>query len=86
MTTIQSVPLIQIVALILIVFGIVAVVAGILQLFLSNQNEDGRVQHESKGIILLGPIPIVWGYGKKGWILAGAVAIILFLILTLMPG
>ncbi|RLI55655.1 MAG: hypothetical protein DRO87_06985 [Candidatus Thorarchaeota archaeon] len=86
MTAIQSVPLIQLVALILIVFGIVAVVAGILQLFLSNQNEDGRVHHESKGIILLGPIPIVWGYGKKGWILAGAVAIILFLILTLMPG
>ncbi|MFW9957343.1 MAG: DUF131 domain-containing protein [Candidatus Odinarchaeota archaeon] len=34
---------------------------------------------ESKGVILIGPIPIVWGYGKKGWIIAGAVGLILLL-------
>ncbi len=37
-------------------------------------------QSESKGIILLGPIPIVWGYGRKTWIAAAIVAIALFVL------
>ena len=42
---------------------------------------DGVEQRrENKGIILLGPIPIVWGYGRKPWIIAAIVALVLFLI------
>ncbi|MHA2397252.1 MAG: TIGR00304 family membrane protein [Candidatus Thorarchaeota archaeon] len=45
--------------------------------------ESAEQQRESKGVILLGPIPIVWGYGKRGWIIAAIVAITLFLIVIL---
>ncbi|MGY5860150.1 MAG: DUF131 domain-containing protein [Candidatus Thorarchaeota archaeon] len=38
---------------------------------------DTESRTQSKGIIFLGPIPILWGYGKKGWMIAGAIGIIL---------
>jgi uncharacterized protein (TIGR00304 family) len=45
---------------------------------------DGvETKRESKGIILLGPIPIVWGYGKQVWVIAAIIAIVLFLIFWL---
>ena len=63
------------------------VIGGILLIFLAlvlsfNRTDDEGIQPrpESKGIIFLGPIPIVWGYGKRGWMIAGAIGIILFLI------
>ncbi len=37
-------------------------------------------RRESKGIILFGPIPIVWGYGKRVWIIAAIIALMLLLI------
>ncbi|MFW9795165.1 MAG: DUF131 domain-containing protein, partial [Candidatus Thorarchaeota archaeon] len=46
--------------------------------------ESLQTQRESKGIILLGPIPIVWGYGKKVWIAIGFIAILLFFVLILL--
>ncbi|TFG34338.1 DUF131 domain-containing protein [Candidatus Thorarchaeota archaeon] len=39
---------------------------------------------ENKGVVLLGPIPIVWGYGKKGWIVAGVIGITIFIIMLLV--
>ena len=42
--------------------------------------EGVEQRRESKGIILLGPIPIVWGYGKRVWVIAAIIAIILFLV------
>ncbi|MHA1136227.1 MAG: TIGR00304 family membrane protein [Candidatus Thorarchaeota archaeon] len=43
-------------------------------------SEDSESRTQSKGIIFLGPIPIVWGYGKKGWMIAGIIAIILMFL------
>lgn len=41
---------------------------------------DTETKTQSKGIILLGPIPIVWGYGKKGCMVAGILAVVFLLI------
>ncbi len=49
-------------------------------MLMSSDFGDTEQRRESKGIILLGPIPIVWGYGKKVWIIAAIVALTLFLI------
>ena len=68
----------------MVVFGIFAIAIGIITHFLSNFNdEDEKTQFESKGIVLIGPIPIVWGYGARGWIIAGIIAVALFIILTI---
>ncbi|MHA2025341.1 MAG: TIGR00304 family membrane protein [Candidatus Thorarchaeota archaeon] len=65
------------------------IIGGILLIFLAiiltiSRNDDGtpRVKTESKGIIFLGPIPIVWGYGRGSRIISviGVVAVLLFII------
>jgi uncharacterized protein (TIGR00304 family) len=43
-------------------------------------SSDTESKTQSKGVILLGPIPIVWGYGKRGWMIAGILAIVLLLV------
>jgi uncharacterized protein (TIGR00304 family) len=61
----------------LIVAGIVLILLGILWRA-RTQQEDSEVK--SKGIILLGPIPIVWGFGEKGKI----IVVILFVCVILL--
>ncbi len=65
------------------------IIGGILLIFLAiiltiSRNDDGtsRVKTESKGIIFLGPIPIVWGYGRGSRIISvvGVIVILLFII------
>jgi uncharacterized membrane protein len=41
---------------------------------------DSETRNQSKGVIFLGPIPIVWGYGRTGWMIAGVIGIIIALI------
>lgn len=62
----------------LLLLGIVIIFAAFLSMT-TRENEDQKVHSESKGILLLGPIPIVWGYGKRGWAIAAVIAISLFL-------
>ncbi len=69
------------------------VIGGILLIFLAlilsfRHNDDGTTQlrTESKGIIFLGPIPIVWGYGKKTRLISviGFIAILLFVVFVFL--
>lgn len=66
-----------------LVIGVLFVVAAILSLF-AERRESGQIAAEKKGVILIGPIPIVWGYGKKGWAIAFAVALVLWVVLILV--
>ncbi|MHA1637556.1 MAG: TIGR00304 family membrane protein [Candidatus Thorarchaeota archaeon] len=52
------------IAYFLIIAGIVAILIGVASIVISHRR-DPATSIESKGIILLGPIPIIWGYGKK---------------------
>jgi len=63
---------------ILLFIGILLVCLSASSASKDSASENTRI--ESKGIIFLGPIPIIWGYGKKGWMIAGVLGIILLLI------
>ena len=64
----------------LIILGSILIFSGIASMLIRSDIVGVEQKRESKGIILLGPIPIIWGYGKKTWILVAFVAIVLFLI------
>ncbi|MGY5871374.1 MAG: DUF131 domain-containing protein [Candidatus Thorarchaeota archaeon] len=63
---------------ILLIIGILLVCISVISTFRDTEGHETRTQ--SKGIIFLGPIPIVWGYGKRGWMIAGVIGIILLLL------
>jgi uncharacterized protein (TIGR00304 family) len=71
--------LLGIIGLSLVALGVLAILLGVILIMRQSDQGNTEVRRESKGIILLGPIPIVWGYGKKGW----AIAIIMGIILVL---
>lgn len=77
----------QVIGLMLMIFGIFAIIAGILSHIMSSmEHPESEHKVESRGVILLGPIPIVWGYGKRGWIIAGIAAISLYVIILVVFG
>jgi uncharacterized protein (TIGR00304 family) len=65
--------------IVLLLLGIVIIIAAFLSMT-SRDSQDKQVRRESKGVVLLGPIPIVWGYGARGWIIAAIIAISLFIL------
>ena len=76
----QSVEFMDLLAWILIIGGVIIIISGIASMLMGSDFGGAEQRRESKGVILLGPIPIVWGYGKKVWIIAAIVALALFLI------
>jgi len=77
----QSSDFMDLLAWALVILGSILILTGIASMLMRSNIEGVEQKRESKGIILLGPIPIVWGYGKKTWILVAFVAVILFLIM-----
>ncbi len=69
----------------LIIIGSVIIISGIVSMLMRSDIVNTEERGESKGIILLGPIPIVWGYGKRVWIIAAIIAISIFLVVILWP-
>ena len=65
---------------ILLFIGMVLVCLYALSGILESKSGNTDTKTQSKGIIFLGPIPIVWGYGKKGWIIAGFLAVVFLLV------
>lgn len=66
----------------LVIVGVVLILLGILWRAGKQRNES---EVKSKGVVLLGPIPIVWGFGEKGKTLAVIlfVCVIMFYLLML---
>ncbi len=64
----------------MIIIGALIIISGIVSMLMRTDFEKVQHRGQSKGIILLGPIPIVWGYGKRIWIIAAIIAIVLFLL------
>jgi uncharacterized protein (TIGR00304 family) len=69
-----------IIGLSLVILGILVILLGMTLMMRESDQGNTEASRESKGIILLGPIPIVWGYGKKGWAVAIMVGIMLALV------
>jgi uncharacterized protein (TIGR00304 family) len=82
----QTSGLFGIIGLSLVVLGILAILLGVALMMRRSDEGNTEVRRESKGIILLGPIPIVWGYGKKGWAAAIIVGIMLVLVWLVFRG
>jgi uncharacterized protein (TIGR00304 family) len=82
----QTSGIVGIIGLSLVVLGILAILLGVALMMRQSDQGNTEVQRESKGIILLGPIPIVWGYGKKGWAVAIIVGITLVLVWLVFRG
>jgi uncharacterized protein (TIGR00304 family) len=74
---------VQLIGWILLVGGIILVVIAFMSALL-NSDEEEEQGATSRGLILIGPIPIVWGYGKRGWLIAGALAAALLLVWMLL--
>lgn len=79
----QSADFMNLLAWALIILGGIIILSGLASMLLHSDDEGVDHRTESKGIILLGPIPIVWGYGKKTWIVAAIVAITLTIIIII---
>ncbi len=65
---------------VLLFLGIILICLYAISGFQESFSDETETQTQSKGIIFLGPIPIVWGYGKKGWMIAGILAVVFLLI------
>ncbi len=76
----QTLVLLHFLGWILLFIGILLVCVSAISASKDSASQDNETRIESKGIIFLGPIPIIWGYGKKGWLIAGVIGIILLLI------
>lgn len=79
----QSVEFMDLFAWALIIVGAIIIISGIASMLMGSDFGGAEQRRESKGIILLGPIPIIWGYGKRVWIVAAIVALALFLIVVI---
>ncbi len=76
----QSFTLLSWLPLILIILGAVVVIYGLILYFTSSEGES--IDQSSKGFILLGPIPIVWGFGWKGCAIAIVIAVLFLLLIV----
>ena len=76
----QALNFLDLLAWALIILGAIIIISGLASMLLRTSGDYGESKRESKGIILIGPIPIVWGYGKQTWVAVAIIAIVLFLI------
>lgn len=78
--------LIESVGWFLVIGGVLLIFLAIILSFSRTDDEATQLRTESKGIIFLGPIPIVWGYGKKTRVISviGMVAIVLFIVFVIL--
>ncbi|MFW9845682.1 MAG: DUF131 domain-containing protein [Candidatus Thorarchaeota archaeon] len=81
---IQTSSIIQTAGFFILIIGILMIIAGLTSALIGSRSQDDASRRESKGVIFLGPIPIVWGFGKRGWAVAGAMGVALILIWIFM--
>ncbi|MHA2601600.1 MAG: TIGR00304 family membrane protein [Candidatus Thorarchaeota archaeon SMTZ1-83] len=79
----QAIEQLQLLGLLVVIAGLFLIIVGIV-LCSETSSGDQQVKRESKGVLFIGPIPIVWGFGRRGWYVAGAIAIILLLLYLLI--
>lgn len=69
----------EIIGWILLIIGLALVLIALLSATHHTNNEQPQ-RMKSKGVILIGPIPIVWGFGSKGWLVAGFLIVFVVII------
>ncbi len=82
----QGIVSLENIALILIILGFLMIFIGILSSVPKSDSEDSQYTSKSKGVIFIGPIPIVWGFEKRTRniiIIVGLTLILIWFLLTL---
>jgi uncharacterized protein (TIGR00304 family) len=64
----------------IIIAGILVVILGIWFMFNSNEEQGTEVKRESKAIVFIGPIPLVWGYSRRTQGILFVIALTIFII------
>jgi uncharacterized protein (TIGR00304 family) len=67
----------------IIIVGVVMLIVALYQIF-SRPSTEQPSEGRSKGIVLLGPIPIVWGFGRSTQVVIGFVAVFIVIIWLLL--
>lgn len=66
------------------IIGLMLVVIGIILIILSSMRMLGRGKGETAGVILIGPIPIIWGSSRKALALTALAAAVILLIIVVL--
>jgi len=70
------------VALIVIAVGVAILIVGLIMM--ATERTLDADTHETKGILLIGPIPIVWGFGSRAQRIAIIVAVAVFVLCLML--
>ncbi len=79
----QALGFLQIIGILSIIIGISIFCFAVMKMTDSSDIFENETKTQHKGVILIGPIPIVWGYGKKGWAIAAIIGIVLFIVVLI---
>jgi len=80
----QTTTPVEIAALLLIAFGAIILIVGLVMTMKPGNSDSAHVERESKGVILLGPIPIVWGFGAKAQKVICVIAVLAFAVCLIL--
>lgn len=75
---VQFYPSLDFLGLFFIVIGLVVIIVGILLMSKRQGATNDKVKTDSKGIVFLGPIPIIWGFSRRTQIIIAIIGISLF--------
>ena len=76
----QTISGIEMVAYGIIIAGVLLVIIGFWFMFNSKGERTSEVKHESKAIVFIGPIPLVWGYSRRTQVILFLIALSIFVI------
>ncbi len=81
----QIEPLLSFIGFILILVGIVLLVIGITGRMTQSTGDDEQDhEHRSRGVVLIGPIPIVWGFGNRGRLIMVVLFVLMMVVWLLL--
>lgn len=66
------------------IIGLVLIMVGVALIILSSIRIIGRGEGESAGVILIGPVPIVWGTSRKMLALAAMITALTLLAIAML--
>ena len=82
----QNLEFLTLIGISLIIIGIFLVLASMFVSSKSTESTEVKTESKSRGVILLGPIPIVWGFGdntKRIMLILFVIAIVVSLFIFL---
>ncbi len=80
---VQFFPPLDFLGLVFIVIGIIVILVGILLTSRREEVVNDESKRNSKGVVFLGPLPIIWGFSRRTQIIIAIIGISLFTVYIL---